>query len=159
MSVRAVVGLGANLGERLVALRTAAARVAELGAVLARSRVYETDPVGGPEQPNYFNAALALETALSPEDLMRGLLAIESSMGRVRAERNGPRTIDLDVLWIDGVVLASESLTVPHPRLVERAFALGPLLDVAPDARDPRSGRAYGEIAFDRRALREIAAL
>ncbi|HEY1960468.1 MAG TPA: 2-amino-4-hydroxy-6-hydroxymethyldihydropteridine diphosphokinase [Polyangiaceae bacterium] len=151
----AVVGLGANLGDRVGALRAAEARVGELGVVRARSRVYETDPVDAPP-PNYLNAAVALETELAPEDLMRALLAIEASMGRVRAEKNGPRTIDLDVLWIEGVALASEVLTVPHPRLTERAFALVPLLEVAPGARDPATGRAYAEIALDRAGIRAV---
>lgn len=149
----AVVGLGANLGDRLGALREAAARIAELGDVRARSRVYETAPVHAPP-PSYLNAAIAIETALEPEALMRALLAIEAAMGRVRAEKNGPRVIDLDVLWVEGVASATEALTVPHPRLVERAFALGPLLEVAPDARHPVTGRSYSDVAFDRRALR-----
>ena len=149
----AVVGLGANLGDRLAALRAASARIGELGVVRARSRVYETAPVDAPP-PSYFNAALAIETKLTPEELMRALLAIEASMGRVRAEKNGPRTIDLDLLWIEGVARSSEELTVPHPRLTERAFALGPLLEVVPDARDPVSGRRYAEVALDRSSLR-----
>lgn len=156
--MRAVVGLGANLGDRLGALREAATRIAELGEVRARSRAYETEPVDAPP-PSFFNAALAIETALSPDALMRALLAIEASMGRVRAEKNGPRVIDLDVLWIEGVALASETLTVPHPRLTERAFALGPLVDVAPDARDPVTKQAYAELALDRAALRAVGEL
>jgi len=156
--MRAVVGLGANLGDRIAQLRAAAARVAELGALVARSNVYETDPVG-PPQPRYLNAAVAIETSLAPDELMKKLLAIEASMGRVRAEKNGPRTIDLDVLWIEGVARASDVLVVPHPRLTERAFALGPLLDVAPDARDPRTDRAYAEIAIARATLQLFGAL
>jgi len=149
----AVIGLGANLGDRLGALRAATARIGELGAVRARSGVYETAPVDAPP-PSYLNAAIAIETTLSPEELMRALLAIEASMGRVRAEKNGPRTIDLDVLWIEGVARSSEELTVPHPRLTERAFALGPLLEVAPDARDPVGGQRYADFALDRSSLR-----
>jgi len=154
----AVIGLGANLGDRLASLRDAASRVAELGVVRARSTVYETEPVG-PPQPRYLNAAVALETELAPEELMRKLLAIEASMGRVRAEKNGPRTIDLDVLWIEGVTLATDVLTVPHPRLVERAFALAPLLDVAPGAREPGTRRPYADVAVDRAGIRAHAAL
>ncbi len=151
-----VIGLGANLGDRLGSLRAAVARIGELGTIHARSRVYETDPVGpapGPAQPRYLNAAVALETALSPDDLMRALLAIEASMGRVRAEKNAPRTIDLDILWIEGTTLATELVTVPHPRLEERAFALAPLLDVAPASRHPKSRRAYAELVLDRTGL------
>ncbi len=156
--MRVVVGLGANLGDRLASLREAAARASSLGAVLARSTVYETEPVG-PPQPKYLNAALALETSLAPIALMDALLAIEASMGRVRAEKNGPRTIDLDVLWIDGVAMSTELLVVPHPRLTERAFALAPLIEVASDARDPSTTRAYADIPIDRTALVAFATL
>jgi 2-amino-4-hydroxy-6-hydroxymethyldihydropteridine diphosphokinase len=160
--VRVVVGLGANLGDRLASLRVATSRVAELGAIRARSHVYETEPVldsAGPPQPRYLNAAVALDTDLAPDALMKALLAIEASMGRVRAEKNASRTIDLDVLWIEDIVCASDVLVVPHPRLAERAFALGPLLEVAPDARDPETHRAYADVAFDRSALHAFDAL
>jgi len=153
--VNAVVGLGANLGDRLQSLRDATLRIAELGRIHARSRVYETEPVG-PPQPRYLNAAVALETKLSPEELMRALLAIESDMGRVRAEKNGPRTIDLDVLWIEATAVETELLTVPHPRLAERAFALAPLLEVAPAARDPKWKRPYAELNFDVSTIRAL---
>jgi 2-amino-4-hydroxy-6-hydroxymethyldihydropteridine diphosphokinase len=139
----------------LASLRDAVARIAELGTIRARSRVYETEPVG-PPQPRYLNAAVALETKLSPEELMRALLEIEASLGRVRAEKNGPRTIDLDVLWIEAMTLATDLVTVPHPRLAERAFALAPLLEVAPAARDPRTKRAYASIPFDPAPLHVI---
>jgi 2-amino-4-hydroxy-6-hydroxymethyldihydropteridine diphosphokinase len=155
----AVIGLGANLGDRLASLRDAAARLAALGEIRARSTVYETEPVGGPPQPRYLNAAVALDTRLAPERLMRELLAIEAAMGRVRAEKNGPRTIDLDVLWIEGVALATDALAVPHPRLTERAFALGPLLEVAPHAADPATSRAYADVPVDRSALRAVEKL
>jgi 2-amino-4-hydroxy-6-hydroxymethyldihydropteridine diphosphokinase len=111
-----------------------------LGEVVARSRVYETAPHGvmrGPPQSDYLNAAVLLRTELAPEELMARLLEIEASMGRVRApnRRNEARVIDLDILWIDGgASVSSETLVVPHPRLSERAFALVPLLEVAPHA-------------------------
>lgn len=152
----AVLGLGANLGERLVSLRVAAERIAELGTIRARSTVYETDPVGGPPQPRYLNAALALDTALEPEELMRALLAIEAAMGRVRSEKNGPRTLDLDILWIEGAALATADLTVPHPRLTERTFALVPMLEVVPDASDPTTERPYAERMMDRSTLHAV---
>jgi 2-amino-4-hydroxy-6-hydroxymethyldihydropteridine diphosphokinase len=115
-----------------------------LGQVLARSKVHETAPVGGPPQGDYLNAAVLLQTELEPVELMQRLLAIEASMGRVRepGKRNEPRVIDLDILWIEGIALDTETLVVPHPRLAERPFALGPLLEVAPDACDP-TGRPY----------------
>jgi 2-amino-4-hydroxy-6-hydroxymethyldihydropteridine diphosphokinase len=154
--VNVVIGLGANLGDRLGSLRAACAGIAKLGTIRARSRIFETEPVG-PPQPLFLNAAVALETSLSANDLMHALLDVEREMGRVRAEKDGPRTIDLDLLWIEGVTLASELVTVPHPRLKERAFALAPLLEVAPAARDPATRMAYAEIAFDASGIRSLA--
>jgi 2-amino-4-hydroxy-6-hydroxymethyldihydropteridine diphosphokinase len=143
-----VVGLGANLGDRLATLREAVARVAEVtGLTLrARSSVYETAPVGGPEQPVFLNAAILVECMLSPLALLDELQRIEKDLGRTRGPgdvRWGPRVIDLDVLWIDGVVLEEPRLVVPHPRLSARAFALVPLLEVVPGARDPITGAAF----------------
>jgi 2-amino-4-hydroxy-6-hydroxymethyldihydropteridine diphosphokinase len=141
----AVVGLGANLGDRLAAMRAAVRELGRSSDVLATSPVYETEPVG-PAQPRFLNAAVLLAWAGSPEELLRELLAVEARLGRVRGERWGPRAIDLDLLWVEGVVAEGVELTVPHPGLRERAFALVPLLDVAPDARDPRSGEAYEQV-------------
>jgi 2-amino-4-hydroxy-6-hydroxymethyldihydropteridine diphosphokinase len=135
----AVVGFGANLADRLGALRAAAARL----PVVRRSRVYETAPVGGPPQPNYLNAAALVAFDGEPMALLDRLLAIELELGRVRDVKNGPRTIDLDLLWIDGQTMDDPRLVVPHPRLHERPFALAPLLDVAPGALDPRTGTRY----------------
>lgn len=142
-----VVGLGSNLGDRRRTLDVAVERVGSLHAtrVIATSGWAETAPVGDVEQGPFLNGAARLHTALAPRALMDALLRIEASMGRVRRARWGPRTLDLDVLWIDGVVVTEAELTVPHPRLLEREFALAPLLEVAPDARDPRSGRRYLE--------------
>ncbi len=104
------------------------------------SPLYETTPVGGPPQPDYVNAAVVLRTNLDPRALLTAALEIEIAHGRVRRERFGPRTLDVDILWIEAVSLEEPSLVVPHARLHERAFALVPLLDVAPDAADPRTG-------------------
>lgn len=142
----AVIGLGANLGDRLTTMREAVARVARVVTVRACSRVYETVPVGKTDQPLFLNAAIAVEFELSPLALLDALLAIEKELGRIRSEeveRWGPRTIDLDLLWIDGVVVDDARLVVPHPRLAERAFALVPLLEVAPGATDPRTHTPY----------------
>lgn len=137
--VRAVVGLGTNLGDRLAFLARAVAAIEAHAAarVLAVSPVYETSPVGGPPQGDFLNAAVCLTWDGEPLALLDALLAIERELGRVRdaptVVRWGPRTIDLDILWIDGLTLSSDRLTVPHPRLAARAFALLPLLDVAPE--------------------------
>lgn len=138
-----VIGLGANVGDRLTTLRAAARELGALGSVEACSRVYESAPVGGPAQPDYLNAAMRLTVALAPHELLDALHAIEHRHGRLREERWAARTLDLDILWIDGEVHHSPRLEVPHPRLRERAFALAPLLDVAPDAEDPITGARY----------------
>jgi 2-amino-4-hydroxy-6-hydroxymethyldihydropteridine diphosphokinase len=141
---RYAIGLGANLGERLATLGSALEALRGLGQVVAVSRIYETAALG-PPQPDYLNAAVLLESSLAPAELLSELLAIERNHGRVRLERWGPRTLDLDVLWADDLVLDERDLSIPHPELGSRPFALMPLLDVAPDARDPRSGEAYAE--------------
>ncbi len=105
--------------------------------------MWETAPVGGPEQPDFLNAALLIDWERTPLELLDALMAIEADLGRVREIRNGPRTIDLDVLWIDGLVVDEPRLLVPHPRLHLRAFALAPMLEVAPGATDPRTGKRY----------------
>jgi 2-amino-4-hydroxy-6-hydroxymethyldihydropteridine diphosphokinase len=139
-----VVGLGSNLGDRLGNLRAAVADLGEVYEVRARSTVYETAPVG-PPQPDYLNAAVRLRALGDLEEVLHVLLVIERRHGRTRiaANRWGARTVDLDILWAGSVVVDTPSLTVPHPRLVERAFALRPLLDVAPDAVDPRTGALF----------------
>jgi 2-amino-4-hydroxy-6-hydroxymethyldihydropteridine diphosphokinase len=153
--VRAIVGFGANLGDRLETMRAALRELAALGHVEATSHVYATAPVG-PPQPEYLNAAALVTWERSAEALMDALLAIEAKLGRVRSEeRFGPRTIDLDVLWIEGVTAESAKLTVPHPRLTERAFALVPMLELVPDARDPRTDQPYAAPVGDVRRLDE----
>jgi len=148
-----VIGLGANLGDREKTLATAIAAIATLPTVevIAQSSIWRTAPVGGPPQPDFFNAAIAVRSFSPPEELMRDLLAIEVSLGRVRSERNAPRVIDLDLLWREGPPVrirhpGMPEVELPHPRLHERAFALAPLLEVAPDACDPISGKPYRAI-------------
>lgn len=139
-----VIGLGSNLGDRLASLRAAVEQLGRAFELSARSSVYETAAIG-PPQPDYLNAAVRVRAPGAPEEVLPVLLAIEQRGGRVRRadERWLARTIDLDVLWGDGVVVSTPSLTVPHARLLERAFALLPLLDVAPDAVDPRTGARF----------------
>lgn len=129
------LGLGANLGDRLEALREAVARLDASGMrIVASSRVWETDPVGGPPgQPPFLNAVVRVETELAPMEVLAAARGVESGMGRTREVRWGPRTIDVDVLLIDDLVLDDPDLTVPHPRLAERAFVVLPLLDIDPD--------------------------
>jgi 2-amino-4-hydroxy-6-hydroxymethyldihydropteridine diphosphokinase len=140
-----VIGLGSNLGDRAEILRWAVVELGALGEAVAISALYETEPVG-PPQPAYLNAAVRLVTPLDLPRLLDQLLAIERRAGRERRERWGARILDLDILWASSGVFESETLKVPHPRLNERAFALLPLLDVVPDAIDPRSGEPYARV-------------
>lgn len=141
-----VIGLGANLGARRETLRRAVAALGASGGIRGVSALYETAPVGGPPQPEFLNAAVRLCWAAQPPELLARLLEIERSLGRERRERWGPRTLDLDILWGRGLVWKSSELTVPHPRLREREFALRPFLDVAPDAVDPEIGLPYAQV-------------
>lgn len=143
MSLVAVVGFGANLGDRLLTMRAAARELRRTARVQRTSHVYVTGPVGGVPQPDFLNAAALVAHPGTPEDLLDALLAVEVMLGRVRGERWGPRTIDLDLLWIDGVVLETARLELPHPELRHRAFALVPLLELVPNAVDPRTGERY----------------
>jgi 2-amino-4-hydroxy-6-hydroxymethyldihydropteridine diphosphokinase len=125
------LGLGSNLGDRWATLRAA---VSELPDTVAVSRVYETDPVGGPAgQGPYLNCVVELQTALTPRQLLEVAQRTEAAAGRVRAERWGPRTLDVDVLWIDDEEVHEPDLVVPHPRMWQRAFVLVPLADLAPE--------------------------
>ncbi len=133
MTIRAVVGFGSNLGDRLATMRAALAELARVARVEATSRVYESAAVG-PPQGDYLNAAALVTWEGEPEALLDALLAIEAKLGRVRREKWGPRTIDLDVLWIEGREVCTPRLVVPHPELAVRPFAVAPLLDVAPAA-------------------------
>jgi 2-amino-4-hydroxy-6-hydroxymethyldihydropteridine diphosphokinase len=128
---RVLLALGSNLGDRAGHLRGAVAALGD--EVVATSAVYETPPVGGPEQGPYLNAVVALRTDRSARDLLHRAHELEAAAGRVRLERWGPRTLDVDVLWIDGEEVDEPDLVVPHPRMFERAFVLVPLADVAPD--------------------------
>jgi len=130
---RAFIGLGSNLGERRVEIARAVSALREHGDVIAVSPLYETEPVGGPEdQPPYVNAVVELRTYASPHELLERCRALEAAAHRVRTVRFGPRTLDADVLLVDGVVVDEPELQVPHPRMWERRFVLAPLGDLAP---------------------------
>lgn len=152
------IGLGANLGARRATLRAAVAALGGLGAVRACSSLWETAAVGAVGGPDYLNAAAALETSLAPEALLDELLAIERRLGRVRTVRDAPRTIDLDILLWEQRILDGERLAVPHPRLHQRAFALLPLSEIAPDALHPVLHMTVRELSErlppDQRAVR-----
>jgi 2-amino-4-hydroxy-6-hydroxymethyldihydropteridine diphosphokinase len=144
---RAFLGLGANLGDREQALRDA---VAALPDVVAVSPVYETEPVGGPAgQPRYLNLVVELATERTPRQLLELAHRLEAAAGRDRTRevRFGPRPLDVDVLWVDGLCVDEPDLVVPHPRLFERRFVLAPLGDLAPElVPEGREGTAAGEV-------------
>lgn len=149
----AAIALGSNLdsrwGDPAANLREAVRRIRELGQVRAVSSFYKTAPVGYTEQPEFTNAALLVETEFEPVELMRALLAIERAMGRDRSASvpaKGPRIIDLDLLLVDGIVLNTPELTLPHSAMAQRRFVLEPLSEIAPEMRDPVSGRTVAEM-------------
>ena len=134
-----LIGLGSNLGDSAQTLKAAWERLAGTPSIhpVALSGFYETEPVGGPPQPNYINAAGIIETELEPEPLLDALFAVEQAFGRVRTVRWGPRTLDLDLLLYDERVIQTERLIVPHPRMNLRRFVLEPAVEIAPDWRHP----------------------
>ena len=140
---RAYVGLGANIGLRETTLVRAVDRLRATDGieVLAVSQLRETEPVGVVDQPPFLNGAVELETALAPRELLDVLLEIERALGRVRHERWGPRTVDLDLLVYGDEIVDEPGLSVPHPRLHERRFALEPLSELAPELDVPGLGR------------------
>lgn len=144
------VGLGANLGDRLTTLRAATEALGRIAAVTHVSSVRESAPVGGPSQPHFLNGAVLLRWNHDLLLLLDELQGIERTLGRVPSERWGPRAIDLDILWAERTMIYGPRLTVPHPRLVERAFALLPLLEVCPGCIDPRTEAPYVAPVRDR---------
>jgi 2-amino-4-hydroxy-6-hydroxymethyldihydropteridine diphosphokinase len=131
----AIVALGSNIGDKRANIARAIRLLTEAGdiRIVARSRDYRTPPWGKTDQDWFVNACIGVATKLAPRALLERCLGTERRMGRVRTERWGPRAIDLDVLHVAGVVLDESDLTLPHPRITERAFVLAPLADIAPD--------------------------
>ncbi len=131
---RAFLGLGSNLGDRRAELRAAVAALEEAGDVVAVSPLYETEPLGGPPgQGPYLNLVVELATRDSPRRLLERCGELERAAGRVRTVPHGPRTLDADVLWIEGLEVDEPDLVVPHPRMQARRFVLCPLADLAPE--------------------------
>lgn len=145
----AYIGLGSNLGDRVAYLRSGVNAIQHLGDSMSVSSVYESEPfgVGDEQQPMYLNMVVSIETKLAPEQLLWELLDIEQVNGRVRVRRNEARTLDLDVLMFGDEILDTPDLTVPHPRMHERAFVMLPLAEIAPHLVHPVLQRTMSEIA------------
>jgi 2-amino-4-hydroxy-6-hydroxymethyldihydropteridine diphosphokinase len=148
----AAVGLGSNLpspaGSPEQTLEAAMSDLAAAGTIVGRSSLYRTDPVGLADQPAFVNAAVTFTTALDPEALLDFLLATERRYGRDRrtAKPNGPRTLDLDLLLVDDLIVNTPQLTVPHPALAKRRFVLAPLAEIAPNLRHPILKKSIAEL-------------
>jgi 2-amino-4-hydroxy-6-hydroxymethyldihydropteridine diphosphokinase len=146
---QAFLSLGSNLGDPLAQLRHAVGSLRELDEIVAVSSVYKTAPIGGVEQDDFFNVVVALETARTPEELLLLCQQLEEAAQRVRTIRFGPRTLDVDILLVDGETRSSEELTIPHPRMWDRRFVLVPLNEIAPHLIDDEViERAEGAIEF-----------
>jgi 2-amino-4-hydroxy-6-hydroxymethyldihydropteridine diphosphokinase len=132
--MKAVISLGANIGNPEEQIALAIAMLREATEVVAVSSIYETEPVGGPDQPNYLNAICIAESDLPAADLLSVLHGIEKTLGRERLERWGPRTIDLDLIQYGSILSSAQELELPHPRAHERKFVLEPWLEIEPNA-------------------------
>ena len=148
--VQAYLGLGSNIGDRKQLLLTAIDLIGNIKGikVTKQSSIYETAPIGYTDQPNFLNLCLEIETKLSPQQLLKHCLDIEQQLHRVREIRWGPRTLDIDILLYSDNIIETDNLSVPHPRMQERAFVLIPLNDIASDKQNPRLNQKIRDLVF-----------
>jgi len=142
------IALGSNMGDREKNLKEALKQIAALPEtkVIKSSNIYETEPVGEPKQRPFYNAVVKIETSLDPERLLQKLQETEKAFGRVRKEKWGPRTLDLDILLYEQQIIATDKLTIPHPLMAERAFVLEPLAEIDPEAYHPVLEKTAAEL-------------
>lgn len=146
MNEIAFLSLGSNLGNREDNLRAAIAQLEAAGRLLARSAMYETQPVDVPNQPWFLNCVVAIETKLAPRELLNLALRIEATMGRLRMREKGARNIDIDVVLFGDVVIDEPGLRIPHRAMHRRRFVLEPLVEIAPEVRHPEIGKTMHEL-------------
>ena len=148
--VQAYLGLGSNIGDRKQQLLKAIDLIGNIKGikVTKQSSIYETAPIGYTDQPNFLNLCLEIETELSPQHLLKHCLDIEQQLHRVREIRWGPRTLDIDILLYSDNIIETDNLSIPHPRMQERAFVLIPLNDIASDKKDPRLNQKIHDLVF-----------
>lgn len=156
--MRVALSIGANLGDRVEALQHAVDVLAQIGRVVAVSDVYETDPVGGPEQPDYYNAVVVMETDVSAREVLKAAHRAEQDRDRTREVRWGARTLDVDVLAYGQHVSDDETLTLPHPRAIQRAFVMIPWAQADPQFRLP-DGRHVCEVEVSPSGVRRVGTL
>lgn len=152
----AYLGLGSNLGDRETKITSALKMLGQKAQILKISSLYETEPVGYKDQPWFLNCVCSLETDLSPQALLKFAKAIERKLGRKPTLRFGPRLIDIDILFYDGLILDSPDLVIPHPRLAERAFVLVPLKEIAPNLVHPLLGVTIEELLEGAESLERV---
>ena len=140
------LSLGSNLGDRSANLRTAIERLGEAGAIKAVSGFYETEPVEFRDQPWFLNSVVALDTNLTPVELLKKVLAIEHEMGRIRTRDKGPRSIDIDILLFGDQLIEERGLKIPHPAMHQRRFVLEPLAEIAPEVVHPQLRKTAREL-------------
>ncbi len=158
----AYLGLGSNLGNRLAFLRGGRDLLTNRPDIdlVKASGVYETEAIGGPaDNPLFLNTVLKVQTSLDPMALLEACLAVEDEFGRSRPVRWAPRTLDIDILFYNDLVLTEEHLTTPHPRLQERAFVLAPMMELAPGLKHPLLDRTIAELATDIAGFKELVPL
>jgi 2-amino-4-hydroxy-6-hydroxymethyldihydropteridine diphosphokinase len=146
MHTRVYLSLGSNVGDRAANLNAAIDRLRAFGEVVAVSSFYETEPVEFTSQPWFLNCAVTLDTHESPKQLLAGILDIEQQLGRRRAQKKGPRTIDIDIVLFGNSIVEEQGLTIPHPAMQERRFVLRPLAEIAPDVLHPVFKRTIREL-------------
>ena len=146
MAAKVYLGLGSNMGDRLQNIKQAVKMISGFATIEKLSSIYETEPVGFKEQPDFFNAACRISTELSPHDLLNNLKKIEAASGRKTSFPNAPRPIDIDILFYDNEIITTADLIIPHPPVPDRAFVLVPLAEIEPDLVHPQSRKTVREL-------------